>query len=287
MNNYMIYTDSACDIRPELLRGWNVECINLAFHFEDGVEQTGDKTDIRMFYQKMRDGGVARTTAVNPEAFVRAFEPVLASGRDILYLGFSSGLSATYNSSCIAAEELRQKYPERRIVAVDTLCASAGQGLLVYLSVQKKAEGASIDEVASYAEKIKLSICHWFTVDDLVYLKRGGRVSSAVAFVGSVLGIKPVMHVDDAGKLINVSKARGRKASLSMICDKFGELAQSTRENTVFISHGDCLSDAEELKKQLEKTYGIKVSVITDIGPVIGAHSGPGTIALFFVGKER
>jgi len=287
MNNYMIYTDSACDIRPELLMGWNVECINLAFHFEDSVEQTGDKTDIRMFYQKMRDGGVAKTTAVNPEAFVRAFEPVLASGRDILYLGFSSGLSATYNSSCIAAEELRQKYPERRVVAVDTLCASAGQGLLVYLSVQKKAEGASIDEVASYAEKIKLSICHWFTVDDLVYLKRGGRVSSAVAFVGSVLGIKPVMHVDDAGKLINVSKARGRKASLSMICDKFGELAQSTRENTVFISHGDCLSDAEELKKQLEKTYGIKVAVITDIGPVIGAHSGPGTIALFFVGKER
>jgi len=287
MNNYMIYTDSACDIRPELLMGWNVECINLAFHFEDSVEQTGDKTDIRMFYQKMRDGGVAKTTAVNPEAFVRAFEPVLASGRDILYLGFSSGLSATYNSSCIAAEELRQKYPERRVVAVDTLCASAGQGLLVYLAVQKKAEGASIDEVASYAEKIKLSICHWFTVDDLVYLKRGGRVSSAVAFVGSVLGIKPVMHVDDAGKLINVSKARGRKASLSMICDKFGELAQSTRENTVFISHGDCLSDAEELKKQLEKTYGIKVAVITDIGPVIGAHSGPGTIALFFVGKER
>lgn len=288
MNNYVIFTDSACDIKPELLKEWGVEFIEMSFRFEgEDKSYYNNQLEIKDFYNKMRNGGIAKTSAVNPEDFSNAFSEILKQGKDILYLGFSSGLSTTFNSARIAAEELKPLYPERKIIAVDTLCASAGQGLILYLTVQKKNEGADIESAAAFAEGIKLNLCHWFTVDDLVYLKRGGRVSPTVAFVGTVLGIKPVLHVDNDGKLINITKARGRKSALATIVEKYGELASTTEKGSVFISQADCLEDAELVKSMIKEKYGADVSIISDIGPVIGAHSGPGTIALFFVGKER
>ena len=288
MSNYVILTDSACDLKPQVLRSFDVEYINLHFRFEnENEEYSNEEMEIKTFYDRMRNGEIAKTTAINPDSFYAVFEKILKEDKDILYLGFSSGLSTTFNCSRIAAEELKDKYPERKIVCVDTLAASAGQGLLVYLAAEKKKSGANIEEVAEYIEKIRLSLCHWFTVDDLVYLKRGGRVSSAVAFVGAVLGIKPVLHVDNEGKLVSVSKVRGRKAALMALVDKYGELALKDSEKIVFISNADCRENAEFLKSELTEKYGVDVKIITDIGPVIGAHSGPGTIAVFFIGTER
>ncbi len=288
MKNYVIFTDSGCDIKSEVLKEWGVESIDLSFRFEDE-----DKTylasdmDINTFYNKMRDGAIAKTMAINPETFTIEFEKALSQGKDIIYLGFSSGLSTTFNSSKIAAEDLKEKYPDRRIECVDSLCASAGQGLFVYLVAEKSNSGATLDEVVEYANSIVLNICHWFTVDDLVYLKRGGRVSPAVALVGKVLGIKPVLHVDNEGKLISMSKVRGRKAALSALVDKYGELSKSEHGGTVFISNADCMDDVKELETMLKSRYNVNVKLVADIGTVIGAHSGPGTIALFFVAKER
>lgn len=288
MNKYVILTDTACDISAELLKEWNVKELDLTFHFEDdNIECEGRKMPIKDFYNRMREGGIAKTAAINPDSFMTVFENELKNGNDILYLAFSSGLSTTFNSSNIAMNELREKYPERKMITVDTLCASAGQGLCVYLAVQKQREGATLEEVAEYIENIKLNISHWFTVDDLVYLKRGGRVSPTVAFVGSVLSIKPVLHVDNEGHLINMAKARGRKNSLSALADKYGELRNNEISDAVFISHADALSDAEYLIDLIKSRYDTDVNIITDIGPIIGAHAGPGTIALFFVGNER
>ncbi|MBO5178622.1 MAG: DegV family protein [Lachnospiraceae bacterium] len=288
MKDYVIVTDTACDISQEILQRWGVQEIDLTFRFEkDNVERKGREMPIKEFYNCMREGGVAKTAAINPDVFIEAFEKILAEEKDILYIGFSSGLSSTFNSSQIAANELKEKYPDRKITAVDSLCASAGQGLYVYLAVQKSNSGASLEELADYLEDIKLNICHWFTVDDLVYLKRGGRVSATTAFVGTVLSIKPVMHVDNEGKLIPISKCRGRKASLSALADRYGELRDESKSGTVFISHSDALEDAEYLRDLLKSRYGTEVEIITDIGPIIGAHSGPGTMALFFVGTER
>lgn len=288
MNNYIIFTDSACDINPATLKEWGVESISMTFRF-DGEEReySSDDMEITDFYNRMRDGGVAKTAAINPDRFIEAFEEILKQGKDILYLGFSSGLSATHNNSRIAAEELRAKYPERKIITVDTLAASAGQGLLVYLTLEQKNNGATIEEAADFAEKTKLHICHWVTVDELVYLKRGGRISSTVAIVGKALGIKPIIHVDNDGKLISVSKVRGRKTSITTVANKYTELARNPKSGTVFISHGDCLEDAMEVADILKKEHKMPVKIVTHIGSVIGAHSGPGTIALFFVGKER
>lgn len=288
MNEYVIVTDTACDISQVILQQWGVQEIDLTFRFEkDNVERKGREMPIKEFYDCMREGGVAKTAAINPDVFIESFEKILAEGKDIIYIGFSSGLSSTFNSSQIAANELQEKYSDRKIVVIDSLCASAGQGLCVYLAVQKRDSGASLEELAEYLEDIKLNICHWFTVDDLVYLKRGGRVSATTAFVGTVLSIKPVMHVDNEGKLIPISKCRGRKASLSALADRYGELRDKSKSGTVFISHSDALEDAEYLRDLLKSRYDADVEIITDIGPIIGAHSGPGTMALFFVGTER
>lgn len=285
MSNYLIMADSGCDICPELLAEWGVKQIQMSFMFENA--QFDDKNNIKGFYDCMRQGGIAKTAAINPDTFYNEFKSVLTDGLDILYLAFSSGLSTTCNSAKIAAEELAEEFPDRRIAIVDSLCASAGHGLLVYLVKQKRNEYNSVDQLAAYAESIKMNICHWFTVEDLVYLKRGGRVSPTVAFVGGVLGIKPVLHVDNEGHLISVSKVRGRAASIAALAKKYGELAQDTAGGTVFISHGDCKGDADTLAQMIKDNYGASVQVISDIGPVIGAHSGPGTLAMFFVGKER
>ena len=288
MNNYVIYTDSACDIAPEILEEWGVRVIPLTFMFQDEDKQYSNyDLSAKDFYGRMREGKVAKTSAINIATFKEQFGKILADDFDLLYLAFSSGLSTTYNSAHLAVEELKEEYPDRKIITVDTLSASAGMGLLVYLTVQKKNEGASIEQAAQFAYNNRLNLCHWFTVDDLVYLKRGGRVSPTVAFVGGLLGIKPIMHMDNDGKLINMFKARGRKAAIQAIADKYGELSITPNKGTVFISHGDCIDDAKALADIVKKTYGVEVKIFADIGPVIGAHSGPGTLALFFLGKER
>ncbi len=287
MREYIIYTDSACDINSEFLNSWGVRSCSLTFRFSDeDKEYLNDEVEAKAFYDRMRAGGVAKTAAINSETFISAFEPSLKEGFDVLYLGFSSGLSTTFNSARLAAAELNEKY-DAKVVIVDSLAASAGQGLFVKKVVDKKNEGATLDEAVEYAKSIALNVCHWFTVDDLVYLKRGGRVSAAAAFFGNALGIKPVLHVDNDGHLINVMKVRGRKSSVMTLAQKYGELALDKEGGTVFISHADCMNDALELSGILKSKHGVSVEIVTDIGPVIGAHSGPGTLALFFIGKER
>lgn len=285
--SYTIYTDSACDISKEILDSWGVRYKSLSFRFDHlDKEFLNDDMKTEEFYQLMREGHIAKTSAVNAQTFREGFEEELKAGKDVLYLGFSTGLSTTYNDGELAAKELREQYPERKILTVDTLAASAGEGLLVYLAVQKQKEGATIEEVARFVEDIRLHLCHWFTVEDLVYLKRGGRVSAAVALIGGMLQIKPVLHVDDEGHLISMSKVRGRKASLQALAQHY---ADSVTDKTapVFISHGDCLDDAKTLGQMIRAAGGPEPMIITPVGPVIGAHSGPGTMALFFLGKER
>ncbi len=288
MGNYIIMTDTGCDISAETLNKWGVKYTELSFQFT-GEEKAykSFELDTKSFYERMRKGEVAKTSAINIDTFKDAFETEFEKGNDILYLGFSSGLSGTYNASRIAAEELSEKFPNRKIITVDTLSASTGFGLLLFLTVEEKNKGADIYAAAEFAEKTKLSICHWFTVDDLVYLKRGGRISSATALVGAVLGIKPVLHMDNKGHLVSISKVRGRKAAIKALADKIGELALDCNQGPIFLSHADCLEDAEYIKKLIFETYGVRVGIVSDIGPVIGAHSGPGTLAVFFKGKER
>ena len=289
MRDYVIITDSSCDITPELLTQWEVPCVSLSYKFDEDAASHGNyDLPFDQFYERMRKGSVARTAAANMDTFHKAFEPYLKEGKDLLYIGFSSGLSTTVNSAAMAAKELLEEYPERKLLVEDTFAASAGFGLLVYLTVQEKRKGASLEEAAKFVEDTRFHLCHWFTVDDLVYLKRGGRVSAAKAFVGGVLNIKPVLHMDDPGHLINMFKVRGRKASVKALADKYGELAiHPGPDDTVFISHGDCIEDAKSLERMLAERYGAKVRLITYVGPVIGSHSGPGTLALFFLGRER
>lgn len=288
MSDYVIFTDSACDIAEEKLKSWQVAYCSLSFTIV-GEDKEYSNYDLAPhdFYEKMRGGAVAKTSAINTDCFLNYFEPILKEGKDLLYLGFSSGLSTTFNCARMAAEELKSKYPDRKIITIDTLCASAGQGLLVYLAVLEKEKGASIEQVAQYVQGLIPNMCHWFTVDDLVYLKRGGRISPTVALVGSVLGIKPILHMDDEGHLISRGKARGRKAAIAALADKYGELAKKNAPRKVFLCQADCMDDAQLLVKMLGEKYKVDVDYIADIGPVIGAHSGPGTLAIFFIGENR
>lgn len=290
MQDYVIFTDSSCDLPPALADSLELQVLPLSLLI-DGKEYRnlldGREISATEFYAKLRGGSLGTTSAVNSEAFRAAMELVLQSGKDVLYLGFSSGLSATYSAGAVAARELAEQYPERKVLAVDTLCASLGQGLMVYLAAQKKREGASIEELRDYVEANKLKLCHWFTVDDLFHLKRGGRVSAVTAVVGSVLRIKPVLHVDDEGHLINVEKAQGRVSSLKALVRHMEETAIAPETQHVFISHGDCMEDAERLSQMIRSRLGVKDILIHDVGPVIGNHSGPGTLALFFLGTKR
>ena len=288
MRDFVIYTDSACDIGAETLAQWGVKSLALRFHFTDDEKEFADGAmPHKEFYDEMRAGRTAKTSAINMDEFKTAFEEELKAGRDVLYIGFSSGLSTTFNSGRLAAEELQEEYPDAAVVAVDTLAASAGFGLLVYLAVQEKKAGKSLQEVKQFIEDNRLNLCHFFTVDDLVYLKRGGRISAATALLGGMLGIKPVMHVDNEGHLVALTKVRGRKAALKALSDKVGELALEKDGGTVYISHGDCRADVAILEEMMAKDYGTKVDLVVNVGTVIGAHSGPGTVALFFLGKER
>lgn len=288
MKDYIIFTDSACDMELSTLKKWNVKCIDLTLKFENEEKiWSNNEIEPKTFYQKMRDGGIAKTSAVNSENFKQGFEEEIKKGNDILYLAFSSGLSTTCNSGSFACKALSEVYPDSKLITVDSLAASAGFGLLLYLAVQKKEEGATIEELEKYIKETVPHICHWFTVDDLVYLKRGGRVSPAAAFIGGMLGIKPVLHVDDEGHLVPVTKVRGRKASIKALADKYGELAIDKTTGPIFICQGDCQEDAQLLADIIKNDYGRDIDITVYTGPVIGAHSGPGTLALFFLGKNK
>ena len=287
MYPYQIITDSGCDLSAEGYAELNVHCVPLTVEFKGEAHDDRNDDSLKDFYNGLRAGEVARTSAVNPETWKDAMRPYLDAGKDVLVLPFSSGLSTTAQSAQIAAGELSEEYPGRKILVADTLCASMGQGLLVWYACGLRDKGLSVEELHSWVEENKLNLCHWFTVDDLFFLKRGGRISGATALVGTMLNIKPVLHVDDEGHLISVSKARGRKAAIEALAKKVAELGEGFDNSTMFISHGDCREDAEYLAKILREKHGAKEVKIGYVGAVIGSHSGPGTLALFFLGKHR
>lgn len=290
MSNYVIVTDSSCDLPAHLVEELELHTVPLAFLFgEKTYYNYPDNREMspKAFYDRLRAGEMATTNAINVGQVTDFLTPFLEEGKDILVLSFSSGLSTSFNSYTISAQDLAEQYPDRTIRVIDTLCASLGQGMLVYQAAQLRQAGKSLDEVAQWVEDNKLRQCHWFTVDDLFFLKRGGRVSAATAVVGTMLQIKPVLHVDNEGHLISVAKARGRKASLQALVDKVGQLGEDVANQTMFISHSDCEADAQFVADQIKAKYGTKEIILNDIGPVIGAHTGPGCVALFFMGKHR
>lgn len=287
MNDYLIITDSSCDLSADFAEQLGVKVIKLEFIVEGEEARENGSIDEKQFYEILRSGKMVTTSAIAMDRFVSEVEPALVEGKDVLYLGFSSGLSSTYSAGFIGAQELSEKYPERKIYTVDTLAASMGQGLLVWYAVNMKNEGKSIEEVRDFVENNKMKLAHWFTVNDLFFLKRGGRISAATALVGTMLNIKPVLHVDDEGKLVSVSKARGRKNAIDALFAKAKESAIDAAGQTMFISHGDCIEDAEYLAEKLKSELSVKDVIISYVGPVIGAHSGPGTLALFYIGTNR
>ena len=288
MREFVLMTDSCCDLSQQMVEELGVVVLPLSV-LQEGREYRDypdhRELDPKVFYAKLRAGSLGSTSAANAESFREAMEPIVQEGKDILCINFSSALSTTYQSAAIAARELAEQHPEAKIIVIDSLCASLGQGMLVYLAAQEKAKGRSIEEVAEFVRQTIPHQCHWFTVDDLNHLKRGGRVSAAAALLGTMLQMKPVLHVDDEGRLIPVSKVRGRKASIKALLDKMEELAIDTK--TVFISHGDCAGEIDEMAQAIRERFGTEKIVINYVGPVIGNHSGPGTVALFFLGKHR
>ena len=285
MRDYIILSDSGTDLTPAIANELDIRIIDLTVIMDGEDPKPDSAVDHKEFYAFLRSKKMARTSAVNPETFSEIMEQYIKDGKDVLYIGFSSGLSNTYNAGRIAAEELREKYPDAKILTSDSLCASLGQGMLVYLAAKKRLAGASIDEVHAWVEATKLHLCHQFTVDDLMFLKRGGRVSAATAAVGTMLGIKPVMHVDNDGHLTKVGTARGRRASIDALFDKTA--ATVTEKDVMFICHGDCIDDANYLAERVRNELGVKEVIIGYTGVVIGSHSGPGTLALFHIGTER
>ena len=281
--SYQIITDSCCDFTEAQYQERNVLCAPLTVLYNgESHSNFSDPAAVKAFYDQLRGGVTATTSAVNPDGWAGLMKPVLERGDDVLVLAFSSGLSTTYQSAVIAAKELREEYPERTIHVIDTLCAALGQGLLVHYACRD--EGMTIDKLAAWVEAHKLNLCHWVTVDDLGHLKRGGRISATTAIVGTMLNVKPIIHVDNDGHLINSAKVRGRKAALDYLMKKFDETA--TAKDTVFIAHGDCPEEAAALEAQLRQR-GVQDILTGYVGPVIGAHTGPGVLVIFFMGSHR
>lgn len=290
MADYVLMTDSCCDLTSDMAAELEVEVLPLSLELNGRSYRNyldGREVSFQDFYGQVRGGAMPVTSAVNVGQFEEAMRPVLEAGKDLLCLCFSSALSTTFQSACIAVEELAEEFPERKIYTLDTRCASMGQGLLVWLCAQEKKKGLSIDKLWDYASQTQSKICHWFTVDDLNHLKRGGRVSAAAALFGTMLSVKPILHVDDKGRLIPMEKCRGRRASLLALVDHMEKTAVNPETQTVFISHGDCLEDAEFVAEEIRRRMGVRDIHINYVGPVIGSHSGPGTVALFFLGSPR
>ena len=290
MRDYVIMTDSCCDLTDQMARDLELEVLPLTMHM-DGQDYPNDLAGTAIsnqeFYKRIRAGKLATTSAVNVGQFQDAMRRVLESGRDIVCVCFSSALSTTYQSAVIAAEDLRAEFPEAEIHVVDSLSASLGQGLLLYLAVEQKRKGLTAAELAKWVEDNRLTVCHWFTVDDLNFLKRGGRISATTALLGTMLSIKPIMHTSDEGKLVPVSKARGRKAAIAALLDKIEALGIHPEKQTMFICHADCEEDAKAVAQTIQDRFGTPTVHINYIGPVIGSHTGPNTMGIFFVGTQR
>ena len=288
MSTYKIITDSACDLPKSMLQELDVAAVSLTVNFrgETRNDSVADR-EVKELYDAMRAGEVATTAAVNPDGWAGKIEEALSAGYDALVMTFSGGLSTTYQSAVIAANDLLETYPQRKVMVVDTCAAALGQGLFVWYAAKQRQNGLSLEELAAWAEENKNHVAHWFTVDDLVYLKRGGRVSAATALVGTMLNIKPVLHVDNEGHLVSMVKTRGRKAAINTLVSKLTELGEGWDNRTVFICHADCLADAEALAAQVKAKCGVEETFIGNLGAVIGSHAGPGTLALFFMGKEK
>ena len=290
MNHYVIITDSCCDLTHDMAREMGLGLIHLNVLVEDQTYTNWlDWRDISAsdFYNLMRAEKTASTSAPSIGDFIHIFEPLLKEGKDVLYLGFSSALSSTVSTSMLAAGELMEQYPDRKVLCVDTLCASLGQGLFVRLVWEKQQAGAPLEEAYAFAKALVPNLCHWFTVNDLHALQRGGRVSKTTAVVGSMLQIKPVLHVDGEGRLTKLGTVRGRKASLADMKDRLKAVITNPEEQTVYISHGDCEDEARLLADMIAKEVPVKGFVFNHVGPVIGAHTGAGVIALFCVGTHR
>lgn len=289
--NFEIVTDSSCNLVEDMIDEFGLHILPLTFMVDGEQYQSylkGERTDLKQFYTMMREGKVITTSLPNLAESEDLLRGLLDAGRDVLYIGFSSGLSGTYQAIDLLLKDLATQYPERTVRSVDTLAASGGQGLLVWYAAQKARAGASLEEVYTWLEENKLHLAHWFTVDDLMFLWRGGRVSKTSAWAGTILNIKPVMHVDDEGHLIPLEKVRGRKKSLIALVDHMDESAiRPVEDQMVFITHGDCIEDAEFFADLVRSRFGVRDVVINYVDPVIGAHSGPGTMALFFLADKR
>lgn len=290
MNEYVIVTDSTSDLSVEIIAQYGIEVIPMELIIDNQVYlhyPDARNLSFKDFYNRIRKGEVAKTSQINTQTYLEIFERLLSSGRDVLYIAFSSGLSGSYQNACVVAAELRNKYPERKLIVVDSLSASAGEGYLVYHAALQKDQGKTIEEAAEWVENNKLRLNHWFVVDDLMHLKRGGRISQTAAIAGSILEIKPVLNFDNEGKIIARDKVRSRRKALKELVAKMKQNFQGTSENVIFISHADCEEDAQTVASLVQETFGTKEIVITYIGPIIGAHVGTGTVALFYFGDKR
>ncbi len=287
MNDYVIITDTCCDLPEEYTTKHHVDIIPICFELDGTVY--GDEIDLspKEFYAKMRAGFMPTTMACNPDAVSRHFKKFLEQGTDVLYCCFSSGLSSSFNTASIVAKELSEEYPERKIAVVDSLCAAMGEGLFVHKAVCNKESGMSFEDNVAWLEENKLHVCHQFTVDDLHHLHRGGRVSKTTAIIGTMINVKPVLHVDNEGKLSSLSNVRGRKKSIHTLMDNMAKTMGDYENDIIFISHGDCEDDANYLAEKVKERFGIKDVMINYVCPTIGAHSGPGTLTLFFMGETR
>lgn len=287
MRDYIITVNSTVDLPKEWLEERHVPVIPLRYTMDGETYEDMNGLSQKEFFDKLRQGIMSVTSQVNPDEAKAAFEPFIKEGKDILHLAFSSGLSGTCNSMMIAAEELREEYPDAKVIVIDTLCACLGEGLLLYKALQQKASGKSIDETAKWVEENKLHICHNVTVDDLHHLHRGGRVSKATAVVGTMVKIKPIIHMDENGTLQVVGKERGRKKSLNKIVDMAVEQSQGWDNDMIMITHGDCLEEAEYVEELAREKLGAKEVLVNNIGTVIGSHTGPGVVAIFCMGNKR
>ena len=288
--SFEIVTDSAANLPEEMIEQYGIHVLSLSFFVDDKEYysyEPGKKTDLSSFYEMMRQKKEIRTSLVNLEQAKQMMEQLAGEGKDVLYVGFSSALSGTFQAVNLAMEEVQEQYPERKMLAVDTLAAALGEGYLVRMAVEKRDSGMEIEKVQQWILDQRLHMCHWFTVDDLFFLKRGGRISAATAVMGTALSVKPILHMDNNGCLVNVSKTRGRKKSLDALLEKYKQTAIDIGKLPVYISHGDCLEDAKYLEKRLREDYGVQEIVTQVLDPVIGAHAGPGTAALLFLGTER
>jgi len=287
--NSVIITDSCCDLPLSFIKEHHLPVIGLTITMngQEYVDDMGETLSSHDFYDAVRGGAMPTTSQINTQQFIDTFKGYLEKGQDVIYIAFSSALSGTCNSAVIAKETLKEEYPERKVTVIDSLSASMGQGLLVYYAILMKEKGHSDEEIIDWLENHKLELNHWFTVDDLNHLKRGGRVSSTAAFIGTILDIKPVLYVNNEGRLIPSEKVKGRKKSIRMLADLLCKRIVNPEEQSVFISHADCLEDAQYLEKLINERVQVKEIVINPIGVVIGSHTGPGAIAVFFMGKER